>query len=197
MLTSIGPLRLKPPQGLPPSTTVLRATGIPTACPQFYSQVGGDSRFGRVLAWILNLPIFQKIQVEGEDCLTVNIQRPANADPEAKLPVIAWLFGGGFELGATQIYDGSQIVRESVELGKPVIFVAINYRVGGFGFLAGKELQQDGSTNLGLRDQRMALEWIQDNINPFGGDPTKVVLWVSLPSLTCGCSSTCTSQLAF
>lgn len=53
----------------------------------------------------------------------------------------------------------------------------MNYRIGGFGFLAGKELQSDGSTNLGLRDQRLALEWVAENIASFGGDPSKVTLW--------------------
>lgn len=53
----------------------------------------------------------------------------------------------------------------------------MNYRLSGFGFLAGKELQADGSTNLGLRDQRLALQWVADNIEAFGGDPTKVTIW--------------------
>lgn len=47
-------------------------------------------------------------------------------------------------------------------------------RVGGFGFLAGNDLAKEGSTNLGLRDQRLGMEWVQDNIAAFGGDPTKV-----------------------
>jgi carboxylesterase type B len=49
----------------------------------------------------------------------------------------------------------------SIALKKPVLYVAVNYRVGGFGFMAGKEMQADGSTNLGLKDQRLALEWVQ------------------------------------
>jgi len=50
------------------------------------------------------------------------------------------------------------------------------YRVGGFGFLAGKELAGEGSTNLGLRDQRLGLQWVQENIAAFGGDPEKVTM---------------------
>lgn len=53
----------------------------------------------------------------------------------------------------------------------------MNYRVGGFGFLAGQEIYEDGSTNLGLKDQRLGLEWVQENIAAFGGDPTKVTIW--------------------
>jgi carboxylesterase type B len=54
----------------------------------------------------------------------------------------------------------------------------MNYRLGGFGFLAGKELQNDASTNLGLRDQRLAMEWVHENIEKFGGDPLKVTIMV-------------------
>lgn len=55
----------------------------------------------------------------------------------------------------------------------------IGSSVAGFGFLAGKELQEDGSTNLGLRDQRLVLQWVADNIEAFGGDASKVTIWVS------------------
>ena len=74
------------------------------------------------------------------------------------------------------MYDGTNLIQKSASLGHQVIYVAVNYRVGGFGFLAGKELQQDGSTNLGLRDQRLGLEWVQENIQAFGGDPSKVTI---------------------
>jgi carboxylesterase type B len=75
------------------------------------------------------------------------------------------------------MYDGTSIVADSVTQGKPVIFVAVNYRVGGFGFLPGKEVLADGSSNLGLLDQRLGLQWVADNIAAFGGDPTKVTIW--------------------
>ena len=84
------------------------------------------------------------------------------------------IFGGAFAIGGTQLYDGTRIIKQSVDLGQPVIYVAMNYRLGGFGFLPGRQVSEDGSSNLGLRDQRLALEWVQDNIAAFGGDPDKV-----------------------
>lgn len=69
------------------------------------------------------------------------------------------------------------MIRESVAQGKPIIFVSVNYRVGAYGFLAGKELLADRSTNLGLLDQRLGLKWVADNIAAFGGDPDKVTIW--------------------
>ena len=74
-------------------------------------------------------------------------------------------------------YNGTTLVSTSVTLGKPVIYVGINYRLAGFGFLGGKEVLADGSANLGLRDQRLALEWVADNITTFGGNPDRVILW--------------------
>jgi carboxylesterase type B len=130
-----------------------------------------------VLGTLLNTPLFQAVGNTGEDCLTINVQRPAGTKAGAKLPVLFWIFGGGFELGATSMYDGTSLVAESVAQGKPVVFVAVNYRVGGFGFMPGKEILADGSGNLGLLDQRLGLQWVADNIAAFGGDPDKVTIW--------------------
>ena len=125
----------------------------------------------------MNLPLLQTVTNAGEDCLTVNVQRPAGTKADAKLPVLFWIFGGGFELGSTAMYDGASLVAESVAQGKPIVFVAVNYRVGGFGFMPGKEVLEDGSANLGLLDQRLGLQWVADNIAAFGGDPEKVTIW--------------------
>lgn len=62
------------------------------------------------------------------------------------------------------MYDGTNIIKTSIELGQPIIYVAVNYRLGGYGFLHGKELAAEGGTNLGLRDQRLGMEWVADNI---------------------------------
>ena len=75
------------------------------------------------------------------------------------------------------MYDGGPLVSNAIANGKPYVFVAVNYRVGGFGFLPGKEILRDGASNLGHLDQRMGLEWVADNIAAFGGDPDKVTIW--------------------
>lgn len=74
------------------------------------------------------------------------------------------------------MYDGTGLVNHGVSIGKPFIFVAVNYRVAGFGFLAGGEIMADGAANLGLLDQRLGLQWVADNIAFFGGDPDKVTI---------------------
>jgi len=68
-------------------------------------------------------------------------------------------------------------VQRSVELGEPVIFVSMNYRLSAYGFLASQEIKDAGATNLGLRDQREALKWVQKYVHTFGGDPSKVTIW--------------------
>jgi carboxylesterase type B len=173
----VNQLRLKPPQPLTSALGKVDGTGIPKACPQFFFSIDKQNIPTNVLGTILNLPLLQTVTNAGEDCLTVNVQRPAGTKADTKLPVLFWIFGGGFELGSTSMYDGTSLVTESVAQGKPIIFVAVNYRVGGFGFLPGKEVLADGSTNLGLLDQRLGLQWVADNIAAFGGDPEKVAIW--------------------
>lgn len=173
----VGPLRLKPPQPITQSFGTLQAVGIPDSCPQFFLQIDTSTLAGDVISDLISNPAVQAATQSSEDCLTLNVQRPAGTTSDSKLPVLFWMFGGGFEFGSNQLYDGTPFVSKSVDMGKDVIYVAINYRVGGFGFLAGQELQADGSTNLGLRDQRLALQWVQDNIAAFGGDPEKVTIW--------------------
>jgi carboxylesterase type B len=74
-------------------------------------------------------------------------------------------------------YNLSFIVEQSVTLGKPVIGVSLNYRLSAFGFPVGKEAMKEGVTNLGFRDQRLALSWINENIRAFGGDFEKVTIF--------------------
>ncbi|KAJ4029722.1 hypothetical protein NW758_013281 [Fusarium oxysporum] len=115
---------------------------------------------------------------QSEDCLYLNIVRPAGLHNHG-LPVAAWIHGGGLWMGgaADPRYNLSFIVEQSVALGKPVIGVSLNYRLSAFGFLMGKEAIKEGVANLGFRDQRLALSWINENIAAFRGDPNKVAIF--------------------
>ncbi|EHA56295.1 lipase 2 [Pyricularia oryzae 70-15] len=114
-----------------------------------------------------------------EDCLTVNVVRPAGVPANAKLPVAVWIHGGGYFMGSGSDprYNTSFLVKESVEMGTPMVAVTLNYRLSAWGFIFGKEVQAAGQTNIGMRDQRLALHWIQENIDAFGGDKSKVTIF--------------------
>ncbi|PWY64057.1 carboxylesterase family protein [Aspergillus heteromorphus CBS 117.55] len=113
-----------------------------------------------------------------EDCLNLNVVRP-QGEQGTLLPVMVWIFGGGWMEGATADprYNMSYILRQGAVNGKPVIGVSINYRVAMFGFLDSEEVMASGNTNLGLRDQRVAMHWVKQNIAAFGGDPEKITIW--------------------
>ncbi|KAH9895077.1 esterase 1 [Cubamyces lactineus] len=114
-----------------------------------------------------------------EDCLKLNILRPARteADCDAPMPVLVWLYGGGFKTGAADQLNASTPVMHSVQRGTPIIYVNLNYRVGPFGFPQGAEAMARGALNLGLKDQLAALSWVKQNIAAFGGNPDKVTLY--------------------
>lgn len=78
---------------------------------------------------------------------------------------------------ADQRYNMSFIIQNSVDLNKPMIVVSIQYRLSAWGFIGGAEALAEGATNIGYRDQRLALHWVQENVAAFGGDPEKVTLW--------------------
>jgi carboxylesterase type B len=90
-----------------------------------------------------------------------------------------WIHGGGYVNGggSDQRYNQTFIIDQSVKVGKPFIGVSFNYRLHGWGFLGSKDLADDGLTNIGLRDQRLALHWVQENIEAFNGDASKVTIW--------------------
>ncbi|KAE8366167.1 Alpha/Beta hydrolase protein [Aspergillus caelatus] len=114
-----------------------------------------------------------------EACLTLNVVRGSSASEGSNLPVGVWIHGGGFYMGSgsDERYNMSAIVANSYEIGKPFIAVTLNYRLSAWGFLSSSEVASSGNTNLGLRDQRLALQWIKENIRAFGGDPEKVTIW--------------------
>jgi carboxylesterase type B len=112
---------------------------------------------------------------QGEDCLNLNVVRPTGYAHDS-LPVLVWIYGGGFTQGsnADPMWNLSYIVQTSVENEQPIIAVSINYRLSFLGFPVGNETLEAGVANLGLKDQRIALQWVQENIAAFGGDPNKV-----------------------
>jgi para-nitrobenzyl esterase len=154
----VGALRWKAPQPVTPWPGVRQASAFGPACMQNAAAVSRQAP-GISLS---------------EDCLFLDIWTPARTAHE-KLPVIAWIYGGGFTGGMTSapLYDGTHFA------SKGVVFVSLSYRVGAFGFLATPELGQEsgrGSGNYGLLDQIAGLKWIRANIARFGGDPAKVTL---------------------
>lgn len=115
---------------------------------------------------------------QSEDCLTLNVVRPSGTTQQSKLPVLVYIYGGGFQEGgsADGRYNTSYMVKNSVNIGQPTIMVAMNYRLSGWGLLSGDTIQEQGLSNIALHDQRLALSWIQENIAAFGGDPSRVTL---------------------
>ena len=115
-------------------------------------------------------------ETAAEDCLYLNIWAPKDAKAGAKLPVVVWIYGGAFIVGSASspIYSGQPLA------SKGVIYVAANYRLGLFGFMAHPDLTKESghnaSGNWGFLDQVAALQWVQRNIAAFGGDPDNVTL---------------------
>ncbi|KIY45143.1 alpha/beta-hydrolase [Fistulina hepatica ATCC 64428] len=118
-------------------------------------------------------------------CLNMNITCPGDLQRHSRIPVMLWVHGGGDKgSGSKWVYDGASLVRKSAEMGRPVIVVTINYRLGLFGFAASSALREDnkaagddGVGNYGIRDQRRAMEWLHYFVDEFGGDPANIVLF--------------------
>lgn len=155
----VGHLRLSNPQPLPPSALAnpFMATAYGPGC--------------------LQDPAFALYNGLSEDCLTLNVIRPQNVPSDEPLPILFFIHGGGNVNGQSILYNGTALVQYSVQIGRPVIYVACNYRLAGFGFLNSPTFQVQGLSNLGLKDQYLALEWAHENIASFGGDPNKTIIF--------------------
>ncbi|KAJ8688981.1 hypothetical protein PTI98_013051 [Pleurotus ostreatus] len=157
--TPLGRLRFHPPQ------------------PKIWSKLSHTfdaTEFGSACLQPFALP---GVQIS-EDCLTLNIQRPAGASNASAYPVMVWLHGGGFFAGRSSSpeFNATNLISYSVARGTPIIYVNLNYRLGPLGFPQGTQAD-NGRLNLGLKDQLFALQWIHDHIAAFGGDPKKVTLF--------------------
>ena len=164
----VGPLRWRPPNPNQPWTGTLDATHYSSPCAQLPALTGTPS--------------------ESEDCLYLNVWTPDPAPTEPK-PVMIWIHGGSNVSGSTgdgvpfpgyegvHLYDGHTLAGT-----RDVVVVTTNYRLGVFGFfgdslLAGEDPAYPYAGNQGLLDQRAAMQWVQNNIAAFGGDPNNVTIF--------------------
>lgn len=159
--------RFAPPEPyLYPANSVHNASLTGAACPQQKVPIP-------------DLPLFDNVTNVSEDCLTLRVDRPAGTSRDAGLPVMVYIYGGGDTIGQIydNAYDPSAFVARAAEDDSPIIYAAMNYRLGIFGFAASSALEAADSLNVGLLDQLLALEWIRKNIAAFGGDPNRVTIF--------------------
>ncbi len=157
----VGPLRWKPPEPAERWKDVRRAQSYGLHCMQV--NLFADMKFHDA--------------GESEDCLSLNVWTPKDVAAGSKLPVMVWIYGGGFAAGSTSEarQDGEAFAH------KGVVLVSMNYRLNIFGFLAtaalAAESPQHAAGNYGLMDQAAALQWVKRNAAAFGGDPNNITLF--------------------
>ncbi|VDC00399.1 unnamed protein product [Peniophora sp. CBMAI 1063] len=111
-----------------------------------------------------------------ENCLFLNIHVPdsLNLAGNASVPVLVWFHGGGYIGGNNRMYPTENLARNA---HGELVVVSVQYRLGPFGFLAGHDVKEGGALNAGLLDQEFALQWVQQYISKFGGDPQRVAIY--------------------
>ncbi len=183
----VGELRWRPPQPTPSWTGVRQAAEFGPSCMQgrgFGPPPGAGARAGAPVATAPGTPsapaptpvAAPAVQGPSEDCLYLNVWRPA--DPAGRnLPVMVWIYGGGFVGGSSSSPNTS-----GVQFAKRgVVLVAMNYRVGRFGFFAfpalSSERPDENKGNYAYMDQIAALQWVRRNISAFGGNPNNVTIF--------------------
>ena len=167
----VGDLRWRPPQPAAAWTGVRQAAEFGADCMQV--------RFGPPppASGTPPAPAASPERAPSEDCLFLNVWAPAGAAPGAKLPVMFWIYGGGFVFGSSALPNtsGTQFAKNGV------LLVAANYRVGRFGFFAfpslSRERPDEIKGNYAYMDQIAALQWVKRNIAAFGGDPKNVTIF--------------------
>jgi para-nitrobenzyl esterase len=171
-----GENRFKPPKAPTPWTEIRDASSYGYRAPQTNPaapfSLSPDTEIGKIL---LASDGFRVPTPESEDCLFLNIWTPA-IDQKEKRPVMVWLHGGGFSMGSSSdlLYDGTNLARRGA------VMVGVNHRLNVFGYthlgdIGGEEYAHSG--NAGQLDIIFALKWIQANIDKFGGDPDRVMIF--------------------
>lgn len=161
----VGALRWRSPEPAANWTGVRVSNTMSASCPQVLNPTGGR------LPWT---PEYLIPGAMSEDCLTVNVWRPATADLSGA-PVLFWIHGGGAIEGSNSvpIYDGAAFARQGV------VVVSINYRLGVLANMTHPELSREqggASGNYGFQDVLAALRWTRENAAAFGGDPAKITI---------------------
>lgn len=157
-----GDHRFAPPEPyFPPEGSIFDATRPGPACPQSKAAIP---------------PVFAETPDISEDCLNLRISRPAGTSSDEKLPVFVHIYTGGLVRGSAEDphWDPDNLITLSTSIGKPVIYVALNFRLTIFGYARLPILKDQKSLNVGMRDQREGLQWVKDNIAAFGGDSERI-----------------------
>ncbi|KAH9224015.1 Alpha/Beta hydrolase protein [Leptodontidium sp. 2 PMI_412] len=171
----LGDLRWAAPQTLDTSSATINGSNFGHSCPS-----NGGASFAAVVAnssdlnltpsaiQVLDAMIGQTGDIFNEDCLTLNVWTKPQSG-EKKKAVLLWIHGGEYISGSSNIraYNGKHLADT-----QDIIVVSINYRLNIFGFPG----NPNSTNNLGLLDQRLAIEWTRDNIQAFGGDPRRITI---------------------
>ncbi|KAF1973500.1 acetylcholinesterase precursor [Bimuria novae-zelandiae CBS 107.79] len=194
----VGNLRFAPPEAPAENRSTVNNGGVGRICPQAgpaWSSLSTNFLLTSLLGNPIDVPIYvppgansssnarKPGPLETEDCLFLDVFVPEQVLERANssgygAPVLVWIYGGGYT-GGSKYNNPAGLLAESGTLGSAeVIYVAMNYRLGALGWASGPSYSAEGGTsNLGLYDQRFALEWVQDNIHLFGGDKNKVTVF--------------------
>ncbi|OKL60159.1 hypothetical protein UA08_04901 [Talaromyces atroroseus] len=158
------------PYALPPTGD--RRFRRPVKVPADPSRIIDASKYGAVAPGKVFVASGPKLEIS-EDCLTVNVFRQVPREDDGLLPVLVYIHGGAFNRGSASMHNTASMVAWS---DSPFIGVSFNYRLGSLGFLPSKLSAKEGILNLGLHDQVLLFEWVQENIQAFGGDKDNITL---------------------
>jgi para-nitrobenzyl esterase len=160
--STAGDNRWRAPQPALSRDGLLQAVSHPEPCPQIVNRLSTETT-GLSVGALLG----------AEDCLKLDVYAPASAESGAAgLPVMMWIHGGSNTWGYASQYDGSKLAQE-----QGVVVVVVQYRLGPLGFFAHPDIDEGQGANFALLDQIAALNWIQEEIAQFGGDPENVTIF--------------------